>query len=328
MTQPPPSLDPSWGERGLASAPGDRLARSVARSWELFVAMVDGVDLDAVTRAKGLTAREVVIPLGAWDDNRPLADLLADARRGIGGDHDQSALVDAVRAAHLGASDDDVREALRRQGRELSSYLTAPDPEGLHDAPVASMLGTLPLVTFLHAATYPLATSALDLERAGAVVPDELLDLGLLGLVDTIGALAGRLGLSASIAAVTPTYAVGTGSHDGSWHTRVLWPPTVGPGAGTGAGPTPDPPVDAASYGPSVRGTARILLDVTAGRADVPGAVARKELGVHDITGLMALAPIVKAVPGIPGRAALVAAIRATQALGAAWRLLPWTSGS
>ena len=320
MTQPPPSLDPSPGERGLASAPDDRLARSVARSWELFVAMVDDVDLDAVTRAKGLTAREVVIPLGAWHDNRPLADLVADARRGTGGDHVQSALVDAVRAAHLGDSDDEVREALRRQGRELSSYLAAPDPEGLRDAPVASMLGTLPLVTFLHAATYPLATSALDLERAGAVVPAELLDLGLLGLVDTIGALAARLGLTASIAAVTPTYAVGTGSHKGSWHTRVLWPETPGP--------TFDPPADSASYGPSVRGTARILLDVTAGRADVPGAVARKELAVHDISGLMALAPIVEAVPGIPGRTALVAAIRATQALGAAWRLLPWTRGS
>jgi hypothetical protein len=287
----------------------------VSRSWELFVAMVDDVDLDAVTRAKGLTAREVVIPLGAWDDNRPLADLLADARRGTGGDHDQSALVDAVRAAHGGESDDAVREALRRQGRELSAYLTSPDPDGLRQAPVASMLGTLPLVTFLHAATYPLATSALDLERAGAVVPDELLDLGLLGLVDTIGALGARQGLSASIAAVTPAYAVGTGIRDGSWRTAVLW--SDGDASRDGA--------DVSAYGPSVRGTARILLDVTAGRADVPSAVARKELGVHDVSGLMALAPIVEAVPGIPGRTALVAAIRATQALGAAWRLLPWT---
>ena len=313
MTQPPPALDPSPGERGLASAPDRRLARSVSRSWELFVAMVEDVDLGAVTRAKGLTAREVVIPLGAWDDNRPLADLLADARLGTGGDHDQSALVDAVRAAHSGESDDAVRDALRRQGHELSAYLASPDPEGLRTAPVASMLGTLPLVTFLHAATYPLATSALDLERAGAVVPDELLDLGLLGLVDTIGALGARQGLTASIAAVTPTYAVGTGIRDGAWRTAVLrsHDETRGP--------------DPSGYGPSVRGTARILLDVTAGRADVPGAVARKELGVHDVTGLMALAPIVEAVPGIPGRTALVAAIRATQALGAAWRLLPWT---
>jgi hypothetical protein len=311
VTQPPPLLDPSQGERGLASADDGHLAWSVARSWELFTALVDEVDLDAVTRAKGLTAREVVIPLGAWDDNRPLADLLADARRGAGGDHDQGALVEAVRAAHRDASDDDVREALRRQGEQLSSFLTGPDPEGLWEAPVASMLGTLPLVTFLHAATYPLATSALDLERAGAVVPDELLDLGLLGLVDTIGALGARQGLTASIAAVTPTGTVGTGIRDGAWRTRVL--------AQGASGSDPD------RYGPSVRGSARILLDVTAGRADVPGAVARKELGVHDVPGLMALAPIVEAVPGIPGRAALVAAIRATQALGAAWRLLPWT---
>ena len=309
MTQLPPVLVPSPGERGLATSDPGRLAASVAQSWALFGAMVDDVDLDAVTRAKGLTAREVVIPLGAWEDNRPLAVLLDEARRGVVGDHDQGALVDRMRAVHRDESDGDIREALRRQGDDMESFLFGPDAAELGHAPVASMLGTLPVLTFLHAATYPLATSALDLERAGARVPDVLLDNGLLGLVDTIGALAARQGITASITAVTPTGVVGTGATAGAWRTARL--------------DDLDPDDPAGSTGPSAEGSARLILDITSGRADIPTAVRRREIAIHDLAGLLALAPIVEQVPGIPGRAALVAAIRATGAVAGAWKRLP-----
>jgi hypothetical protein len=310
VTQLPPALVPSPGERGLATSDPDRLAASVAQSWALFGAMVDDVDLDAVTRAKGLTAREVVIPLGAWDDNRPLPALLDEARQGVVGEHDQGALVDRMRAVHRDESDADIREALRRQGDEMESFLFGPDVAELGHLPVASMLGTLPVLTFLHAATYPLATSALDLERAGARVPDLLLDNGLLGLVDTIGALAARQGLTASIAAITPTGVVGTGAADGSWRTTRL----------DAAGLEVDLP---AAAGPSAEGTTRLILDITSGRADIPTAIRRREIAVHDLGGLLALAPVVEQVPGIPGRAALVGAIRATGAIAGAWKRLP-----
>jgi len=310
VTQLPPALLPSPGERGLATSDPERLAASVAQSWALFGALVDDVDLDAVTRAKGLTAREVVIPLGAWDDNRPLPVLLDEARRGVVGDHDQGALVDSVRAVHRHESDADIREALRRQGDDMESFLFGPDVSELGQASVASMLGTLPIVTFLHAATYPLATSALDLERAGARVPEVLLDNGLLGLVDTIGALAARQGLTASIAAITPGRVVATGATGGAWRTAVL-------DAATLDGDLP------AAVGPSAEGPTRLILDITSGRADIPTAIRRREVAVHDLAGLLALAPVVEQVPGIPGRAALVAAIRATGALTGAWRRLP-----
>ena len=314
MTQLPESLIPRPGERGLATSDPDRLAAGVAQSWALFAAMVDGVDLDAVSRARGLLAREVVIPLGAWDDNRPLAQLLDEAQRGVVGEHDQGALVDAVRLAHRDEPDDEVREALRRQGDEMEHFLYGDEVGRLGALPVASMLGTLPVATFLHAATYPLATSALDLEQAGALVPDALLDNGLLGLVDTIGALAARQGITASIAAITPRGVFATGASDGSWTTARLDP-------GTLDGELPE------AVGPSVEGPARLLLDITAGRADIPTVVRRKEAAIHDLTGLLALTPVVEQVPGIPGRSALVAAIRATTALSGVWRRLPFGRG-
>ena len=311
MTQLPEALIPSPGDRGLATSDPGRLAASIAQSWALFAALVDDLDLDAVTRAKGLLAREVVIPLGAWDDNRPLAALLDEARAGVVGEHDQGALVDTVRAAHRDEPDDAVREAVRRQGDAMEHFLYGDSVHELGALPVASMLGTLPLLTFLHAATYPLATSSLDLESAGAHVPDVLLENGLLGLVDTIGALAARQGVTASIAAITPTRVVATGATAGSWRTAVLDPDDL-PGDLPG------------SVGPSVEGTARLIVDVTSGRADVPGAVRRKEITVHDFPGLLALAPIVEQVPGIPGRAARIAPTSAATALTGVWRRLPF----
>ena len=308
MTQLPEVLIPRSADRGLATVDRARLAAGIAQSWALFAALLERADLDAPTRAKGLTVRELVIPLGAWDDNRPLAQLLDEARRGVTGEHDQGALVDAVREAHRHESDADVRDAIVRQGESMETWLYGAD-DGLADAPVASMLGTLPVITFLHAATYPLATTALDIGSTGVEVPEQLLDNGLLGLVDTIGALAARQGITASIAGITPTTLVGTAANGGAWRTELLDPVTLR---------LPD------DVGPSVEGSTRLLLEVTAGRADVPGAIRRKEISVHDLNGLLALAPIVEQVPGIPGRGALVGAIRATTAVGAALRRLPF----
>jgi len=307
VAQVPEALVPSPLERGLATSDRPALETSVLSSWDAFIALVSDLDLDAVARGKGLLAREVVIPLGAWDDNRPMPALLDEARRGVVGEHDQGALVDAVREAHRGASDAAIRAALQRQRHELAEFFARDDADELAGLPVASMLGTLPLVTFLHAATYPLATSALDLEQAGASVPQSLLDAGLLGLVDTIGALAGRQGISASIAALTPTRSIATGARDGAWRTVLL-----------------DPGASSEETGPSLSASTRLLLDITSGRADVPGALGRRELTFRDVGGLMALAPIVEQVPGIPGRGALVAAIRTANAIGAAARLLPF----
>jgi hypothetical protein len=84
--------------------------------------------------------------------------------------------------------------------------------------------------------------------------------------------------------------------------------------------------IDAADVGdgPRIEGPVRTLLDVTAGRADVPRAMAAKELAFHDVPGLLALAPLVEQVPGIPGRGALVASIRAVNAVGSLVRMLPF----
>ena len=57
-------------------------------------------------------------------------------------------------------------------------------------------------------------------------------------------------------------------------------------------------------------GRAADLLDASAGRRAVPPMLARRDLRLHHVAGLLALAPIVEAVPGLPGGTALRAAVR------------------
>mgnify|MGYP000935171093 CR=1 FL=1 len=145
MAQVPEVLLPEPGERGLASVDAEALVTAVGRAWDLFGDLVDDVDLDAVARGRGLLAREVVIPLGAWPDNRPIAVLVDEARRGVVGDHDQGTLVDEVRERHKDESDDAIRAAVRRQREELDAFVASPEYAECASLPVASMLGTLPL---------------------------------------------------------------------------------------------------------------------------------------------------------------------------------------
>ena len=63
--------------------------------------------------------------------------------------------------------------------------------------------------------------------------------------------------------------------------------------------------------GPGVEGAADLLLEAAAGRVNPVPAVARRQLRVHDATGLLRLAPIVRHVPGIPGGPVLQLAARA-----------------
>ena len=68
--------------------------------------------------------------------------------------------------------------------------------------------------------------------------------------------------------------------------------------------------------GPSVEAPADLLLEAASGRINPVPAVARRRLKVHDIGGLLQLAPIVQAVPGIPGGPILQLAARTVGGAG------------
>lgn len=302
MPDLPPPLAPDAGEQGFATERRASLRASVTRSWELLADYAESCDLDAPTRAKGRTGRDVLVPVGRWKGSRGLTEILDDARAGRVHRIDQEAYERRLRAAHSGAAPGEIVAAVRAAGREVAAWLGTADDDREGLLQTASPLGPLPVRTFLHAAVYQLAVVALDLETVSSqAAPGELLTSGLVALVDSTGSLAARRRLRVSLSADTRGGTAtedsgiwGFGSAGGSWVVAQLEAPV----------------------GPTVTASTRTILDITAGRtANVPGLVASGALRLHDIPGLLHLAPLVDDVPGIPGAPALRAA---TTTLGAA----------
>ena len=305
----PAALSPVPGESGLVSGDLAAVGRATVRAWDLFLDTARTVDPAAPARAKGWTALQVVVHVGAWEESRRLPDILADARPGA---------YSAARPRRWWWTGcwrrtptrtcPTALAAVRRGRDEAQAWFSSPDAADEALLVTPSLLGPLPVATLVHATAYQLAVAALDLVPAGARPPGELLELGLAALVDSAGALAARQGVTASLAALTPSLRVGTGARDGSWRTAVLPPgPMTGPGVG-----------------PAIEGDVRTILDVTSGRAAAPALYARGDLRVHDLPGLMPMARVMDGVPGLPGGSALRAAVAFMDAVGGILGRLPF----
>ncbi|MDQ1304249.1 MAG: hypothetical protein QG671_76 [Actinomycetota bacterium] len=294
----PEVLTPSVGERGLASGDHDSVGAATLAAWDAFLVGVPNLNPDAPTRAAGSTVRDLLTPLGHWPDSRSLAGILRDAEAGRQWGPADQARAAALVSSHRDAPMAELMASLESARGELADWLTGDDrwpvgQWGLRES--ASPVGPLPVLTLIHGICYQLATVSLDLQPAGCVVDDNLLLLGLVALVDMMGAFIARTGTTGSLSAVGTQIIVGTGSREHDWRTVVL------------------ETSDSRVLGPTVVGATDVLLDVTSGRANAAKLYARGELRVHDLTGMAALLPVLEQVPGIPavasfGRAATVIA--------------------
>ena len=277
--------------QGMADAGRDTVGPMVLESWDAFMASAAEVDLDRPSRLPGWRAHEIGVHLGCWDDHAALADLIASARSGATGSAPDPDAVNArVTAAHRTASRDEVLAALRRNRDATERYLTE-EPEELDTTPAVSVVGRLPLLSVVLGQAYELAVHGLDLVSCGAPPPPPpVLRSGLAALTDVTAALAASCGIDGGATLSGP---------DGGWSFRADasgWTVRQVP---------PGPP-----EGPAVEAAAALLLEAAAGRINPVPAVARRQLRVHEPTGLLRLAPIVQRVPGIPGGPILQLAAR------------------
>lgn len=306
---------PSADERGLASwEPGD-LAGLLLPAWDEFVDLATDIDLDAPTRLHGWTARAVFVHLGSWPGSRSFQRMRDEAERGEVSDErdfadhrsavfDQDSHNDAVLEARGLAPRGALVEALLEARSDLEEYLRSDLPSRLGGRLVRSVLGPLPLTTLVAAGAYEIAVHTLDLAPAGAAPPSAaLLSAGVAALVDTTGALAARCDLSTGAGCVSPEGGWAFATSGGAWTTLEL--PAVPEGW------------------PTVEGRAADILDASAGRRSVPPMLARRDLRLHQVTGLLALAPIVEAVPGLPGGTALRVAVHNIRSLAHVLRKIP-----
>ncbi|MFC1429641.1 hypothetical protein ACEZDB_03100 [Streptacidiphilus sp. N1-3] len=263
--------------RGVATGPPEQLRARLLGAWDALLPLAGGL---APERLGALAE------LGSWPERPVLARLLAQA----GG---EEAGPEAARQDHARDGRDAVLAALERAGRRVAGALDAIEadpPLGL--TVLESPLGPLPLLTQVHAMAHELALAAIG---SGAdPVPEAITDAGVAALVDVVGALAHRQGLRAAAGVWGP------GS--GGWSFR----------ADPDGWETLGGPADV----PGVEGAAATVLGVPNGRAALPSLLARGELRLHRIGGLMALAPLVEQVPGLPGGALLRRAVGAVGLLG------------
>jgi len=287
-------------QHGMADAGRDRVGDLVLGAWDAFLAQAEQVDLSAPTRLPGWRAQEVCVHLGVWPDRAALAGLVADARAGgtgTAGDPDASNA--RVTAAHRDASRTEVLAALARNREATVAYLRD-EPAELDTAPTVSTVGRLPMLSVVLGQAYELAVHGLDLASAGAPLPPApVLQAGLAALADVTGALAAGQHLTAGATLATP---------DGGWAF-----------AADGDGWTVRQVPAGRVRGTAVEAPADLLLDAASGRTNPVTALARRRLKVHELGGLLQLAPIVSAAPGIPGGPILALAAKT---LGGAGGLL------
>ena len=268
--------------RGMAGAGRDVVGPMVLGAWDAFLTQAAAVDLDRPTRLPGWRAHEVCVHLGCWDDHAALPDLVASARAGgVGTPPDVDATNARVTAAHRAASRDEVLAALRRNREATARYL-AEEPVELDTAPAVAVVGRLPLLSVVLGQAYELAVHGLDLVPCGAPSPPPpVLQSGLAALADVTGALAAREGVRGGATLATPEGGWAFAAEDRDWTVRRI-------PAGEVRGTAVEAPAD-------------LLLEAASGRVSPVAALARRRLRVHELGGLLALAPIVQSAPGIPG---------------------------
>ncbi|HEY0509363.1 MAG TPA: maleylpyruvate isomerase N-terminal domain-containing protein [Blastococcus sp.] len=281
----------------MADAGRDLVGGMVLEAWDALLEQAEAVDLSRPSRLSGWRAQEICVHLGCWDDHTALADLIESARTGAAGSRPEVDAVNArVTAAHRDASRNDVLAALRRNREATARYL-AEEPVELDTAPTVSVVGRIPLLSVVLGQAYELAVHGLDLVSCGAEPPPpSVLQSGLAALADVTGGLAASMSLRGGVTLATPDGGWAFDSGPDGWTVRRV-------------------PADGFS-GPAVEASAELLLEAASGRINPVPAVARRRLKVHDVGGLLVLAPIVQAVPGIPGGPILQVAARTVGGAG------------
>ena len=282
---------------GMADAGRDEVGARVLTAWDAFLDRAAEVDLGRGTRLPGWRAQEVCVHLGVWPDHAALAGLVADARSGgTGTAADPDATNARVTAAHRDAPRAEVLAALRAAREATERYLTD-EPGWLDTAPTVSTVGRLPMLSVVLGQAYELAVHGLDLVSAGAPAPPpDVLQSGIAALADVTGALAAAGGITAGAALATPDGGWAFATDAQGWTVRRLAPGEV--------------------PGTAVEADAALLLDAASGRVNPVVAVARRRLRVHQLAGLLELAPIVSSAPGIPGGPILQLAARTLGSTG------------
>ncbi|MCW2831711.1 MAG: hypothetical protein JWP31_2403 [Aeromicrobium sp.] len=287
--------------RGLIDNDDYHLEGAVLECWDAFVDLADRADLATKTRLDGWRVREILVHLGTWEGRSSLTGVVETLGADEPGEApDPDAVNAALIEAHRTASDEEVRAALRASRDAVAELLESDLARERGTELVMGPLGAMPLLTVVHAACYELALHALDIAEAVDESCDPaLLSHGISALADSTGCLAARSGIDAEVSIVVGDdgWTFDT-SEDGGWRTAAEHKPR----------------------GTRLAGSAVDLLEASSGRADPVRLIARRRLRISHLGGLLALAPLVDQVPGLPGGRVLAVAAKSLGGVGSILR--------
>lgn len=292
-------LQPAPGEFGRAQTHLDRLLDDALTAWDIALAALDdtaaSLDLGDFSARRGHSIREVLITIGEWPGGLSLADRRAAA---VAGDltPPPQRMIDAEIDQRFGRADlARIRVAWQAARDSLAEWIPiASDEAGLR---VAGPLGVVPLGTLVGAGS--VATHRV-LRDANLTVDPALSRIALHALVDSVGAVCAQAesGIDYRLAVSTPDLTVVTSARDGNWRTALPGPSVTADTVARISGPT-----DA-------------VLEITSGRRSPVTAVARREIEVTDVPGLLRVARGLSAVPDLPGGEGLRATFAALDGVG------------
>lgn len=284
-----PPLRPDLDGCGLSGGDPAEVAALVATAWNGMIELAGMSQLTGPSRLEGRSVREVLVPLGSWEEHQPFAALIEDARQGRVHELDDPGARDTLlTAAHHDAPVGEIVAALEAARDQALDFLTGEDAEVVGSRLTEAAPGQLPVTAVILGSAFELAVGALDI-TGPEEVPADVLDAGVAALTDLVGALSARRGLTTTVAVVTPQGGWATGTQEGSWATMPLQPGTRARDLGW----------------PAVEGRAHDILDAAAGRRLGAQLVLTRRLRPFDLPGLIRLSSALEAVPGLPGGSAL-----------------------
>jgi hypothetical protein len=310
-------LRPAAGEIGRTSTNLEALLHDTIEAWTAGIAAIREVDLDAPSRRRGRTIRDVLLPVGGWPGSRTLADMRAAA---LTADHriPPRQLIEAELRHRFGdISNSQLVDSWSQTRDDIAEWADSKD--SVHEAHllVGGPIGVIPLGTLVGATAFQICVALRDTGVDETELDDRLLRWGLHALVDTAGAisanyLADRPTQAQQSALPTPALTlrvltshirVGMGADSNSWRTALL----------------PDP---APGNGPTISGSAETIIDIAAARRSPITASVRREVTVQDLGGLLEVATALASSPDLPGGDSLRAAVSAARGAGTLGRLL------
>ena len=320
-------LSPASGEVGRVSTNLEALLQDTLDAWDTGIAMIREVSLDAPSRRRGRTVREVLLPIGSWPGTRSLADMRTAA---LSGDHSipPRRLIEAeIRHRFGDVSASQLVESWSQTRQEIAAWTESGEAADEAHLLVGGATGVVPLGTLVGATAFQICVALRDTGEEGTPFDDRLLRWGLHALVDTAGAISANYLAdqsaqvtrstsqpsaqqqsapqqpSLSLRVITSHIRVGMGADANSWRTALL----------------PDP---APGGGPTITGGADTIIDIAAGRRSPITASARREVTVQDLGGLLEVATAMASSPDLPGGDALRAAVSTARGAGSLGRLL------